>query len=323
MKKALILGINGQDGSYLSEILLNKGYEVHGLLRRSSTGNTRNIDSILDRIHLHYGDLSDSVSLYEVISDIRPQEIYNEADQDHAGISFKIPAYNFDVTGAAVGRILEMVRHIDKSIRVFQPVTSNMFGQTSVCPQNEQTPFNPMNPYSCAKVFAYHLACMYVQVYDMFVSVGIFYNHESPRRTESYVTRKITCAAARIKCGLQDKLVLGDMSALIDWGYAKEYMEAAWNILQLDKPDTFVIGTGEIHSVKEFVDEAFAYVDLDPKKYVESNQQFFRPASNSILQADTTKAHKAFEFTPKIRFKELVALMVEHDLQVLKVKNSR
>jgi len=320
MTKALILGVNGQDGSYLAEVLLEKGYEVHGVIRRTATGNTKNIEPILDRIQLHYGDLADPISLYNIINQSRPHEIYNEADQDHAGISFMIPAYNFDVTGAAVGRLLEIVRQIDTSIKFFQPVTSNMFGLTTECPQNEQTRFNPMNPYACAKVFAHSLCHMYRQAYNMFVTVGIFYNHESPRRTEAYVTRKITRSVARIKRGLQDKLVLGDMSALLDWGYSKEYMEAAWRIMQLDCPDTFVIGTGEVHSVKDFVEEAFAYVDLDPEKYVESSQQFFRPVQNSVLRADITKARETFGFNPRVKFKKLVALMIEHDLNDLNVK---
>jgi GDPmannose 4,6-dehydratase len=318
MTKALILGINGQDGSYLAEVLLEKGYEVHGVIRRSATGNTKNIEPILDRIHLHYGDLADPISLSNIINQTRPSEIYNEADQDHAGISFMIPAYNFEVTGAAVGRLLEIVRQIDTSIKFFQPVTSNMFGLTAECPQNEQTRFNPMSPYACAKVFAHSLCHMYRQAYNMFVTVGIFYNHESPRRTESYVTRKITRSVARIKRGLQDKLVLGDMNALVDWGYSKEYMEAAWRMMQLDRPDTFVIGTGEVHSVKDFVEEAFAYVGLDPEKYVKSSQQFFRPAQNSVLRADFTKARETFGFNPQVRFRELVALMMEHDLNDLR-----
>ena len=320
MKRALILGINGQDGSYLAEILLEKGYdEVHGLIRRTATGNTRNIEPLLDRIKLHYGDLADPVSLHRIIAETRPQEIYNEADQDHAGISFMIPAYNYDVTGAAVGRILEIIRQVDRSIKFFQPVTSNMFGVASQCPQDENTRFNPMNPYACAKAFAYNLSQMYREVYGMFVSVGIFYNHESPRRTEDYVTRKISRTVAKIKGGLQDKLVLGDMSALIDWGYSREYMEAAWRIMQLESSDTFVIGTGEVHSVKEFVEEAFACVGLDPALYVESSQQFFRPAQNSVLQADISKAGRVFGFDPQVKFKELVRIMVEHDLKDLGV----
>lgn len=313
MARALILGINGQDGSYLAEILLSKGYEVHGLIRRSATGNLRNIECIQDRIHLHYGDLAEPVSLHQVIAEVRPNEIYNEADQDHAGVSFQIPVYNFDVTGCAVGRILEIIRQVDKSIRFFQPVTSNMFGQAAECPQNEETAFNPVNPYSCAKVFAYYISHMYRKAYDMHVSLAIFYNHESPRRTEHYVTRKITRSVARIKAGLQDKLVLGDMSALIDWGYAREYMEAAWKIMQLDKPDTFIIGTGEVHSVKDFVEEAFGSVGLDYSRYVESSASLLRPAQNNVLQADISKARCAFGFDPKVKYKELVKIMLDYD----------
>lgn len=315
MTRALILGINGQDGSYLAEILLSKGYEVHGLVRRSATGNLRNIEPIQEKLHLHYGDLTDPVSLHRVISEVAPREIYNEADQDHAGLSFQIPAYNFDVTGSAVGRILEMIRQYDKSIRFFQPVTSNMFGQASECPQNEETDFNPVNPYSCAKAFAYYLCHMYRKAYDMHVSVAIFYNHESPRRTEQYVTRKITRSVARIKAGLQDKLLLGDVSAMIDWGYAREYMEAAWRIVQLDKPDTFVIGTGEVHSVRDFVEEAFGSVGLDYAQYVESSTDLFREARNSVLQADISKARRSFGFDPQVKYKQLIKIMMDHDLK--------
>ncbi len=323
MTKALILGINGQDGSYLAEILLEKGYEVHGLIRKTATGNTRNIDHILEKIQLHYGDLVDPLAIHRVIDEVRPREIYNEADQDHAGLSFQIPAYSFDVTGSAVGRILEIVRRIDPTIRFFQPVTSNMFGQAIQCPQNEDTAFNPMNPYSCAKAFAYHLCHMYRKAYDMYISVGIFYNHESPRRTEAYVTRKITRSVARIKAGLQEKLVLGDTSALIDWGYAREYMEAAWNMLQLDKSDTFVIGTGEVHSVKEFAEEAFSHAGLDAERYLESSQALFRPVQNSVLQADPSKARDAFGFRPKVKYRELIQLMLDHDLRDFSVARER
>jgi len=315
MKKALVMGINGQDGSYLAEILLEKGYEVHGLIRRTATGNTVNVKHIMDKLVLHYGDLTDPISIYKAINKIRPSEIYNEADQDHAGISFQIPAYNFDVTGTAVGRNLEIIREIDKDIRYFQPVTSNMFGQATQSPQNEETPFNPQNPYACSKVFAWHLCRMYRKVYGMYVAIGIFYNHESPRRTSDYVTRKITQSVARIKTNKQDKLILGDLSAKIDWGYAKEYMEAAWNIMQQKEADDFVIGTGEAHSVKEFVDEAFNIAGLDPEKYVESSKTFYRPATNSILVADASKARKTFGFNPKIKFNKLVKLMLEHDLK--------
>ena len=314
MKTALIMGINGQDGSYLAEILLEKGYEVHGLLRRSSTGNTRNIDHIKDKIVFHYGDLSDPVSIYSIVNKVKPEEIYNEADQDHAGVSFQIPAYNYDVTGAAVGRNLEIIREIDKNIKYFQPLTSNMFGKTSISPQNEETPLNPQNPYACAKIFAWHICKMYRQVYNMYISVGIFYNHESPRRINEYVTRKVTQSVARIKAGKQEKLILGDLSAKIDWGYAKEYMEAAWEIMQLETPDDFIIGTGEVHSIEELVNEAFSCVDMKADKYVESSRSLFRPGVNSILRADTTKAKKRFGFEAKTKFSELIKMMVKSDL---------
>ena len=316
MKKALILGINGQDGSYLSEILLEKGYEVHGLIRRTSTGNLENVQDILQEIELHYGDLSDPISLYHIIRTIKPVEIYNEADQDHAGISFQIPAYNFDITGSAVGRILEIIKQIDSGIRFFQPVTSNMFGKTTISPQNENTPFNPQNPYACAKTFAYNLSKMYRDVYSMYVSIGIFYNHESPRRTDEYVTRKITKAAARIKLGKQNEIILGNINAIIDWGFARDYMEAAWEIMQLNKPDTFVIGSGEAHSVKDFLELAFNEVNLDYKEFLKTDEKFMRPAENSILLADSSKAKKVFNFQPKTNLKKLVKMMVNHDLEI-------
>ena len=316
MKKALILGINGQDGSYLSEILLEKGYEVHGLIRRTSTGNLENVQDILQEIELHYGDLSDPISLYHIIRTIKPVEIYNEADQDHAGISFQIPAYNFDITGSAVGRVLEIIRQIDSGIRFFQPVTSNMFGKTTISPQNENTPFNPQNPYACAKTFAYNLSKMYRDVYSMYVSIGIFYNHESPRRTDEYVTRKITKAAARIKLGKQNEIILGNINAIIDWGFARDYMEAAWEIMQLNKPDTFVIGSGEVHSVKDFLELAFNEVKLDYKEFLKTEEKFMRPAENSILLADSSKAKKVFNFQPKTNLKKLVKMMVNHDLEI-------
>ena len=316
MKKALILGINGQDGSYLAEILLEKGYEVHGLIRRTSTGNLENVQDILQEIELHYGDLSDPISLYHIIRTIKPVEIYNEADQDHAGISFQIPAYNFDITGSAVGRILEIIKQIDSGIRFFQPVTSNMFGKTTISPQNENTPFNPQNPYACAKTFAYNLSKMYRDVYSMYVSIGIFYNHESPRRTDEYVTRKITKAAARIKLGKQNEIILGNINAIIDWGFARDYMEAAWEIMQLNKPDTFVIGSGEAHSVKDFLELAFNEVKLDYKEFLKTDEKFMRPAENSILLADSSKAKKVFNFQPKTNLKKLVKMMVNHDLEI-------
>lgn len=314
-RRALILGITGQDGSYLAEILLEKGYEVHGLIRQSATGNTKNIDHILDKITLHRGDLLDALSLYRTIEKVRPQELYNEADQDHAGWSFDIVDYQCNITGASVGRILEAVRQIDQKIRVFQPISSNIFGHATERTQNEDTPMRPQSPYAAGKVLACVLARFYRDAYDLFVSTGIFYNHESPRRPEKYVTRKITKAVARIRAGRQETLELGDLSAEIDWGYSKEYMEAAWNILQLDKPDDFIIATGEAHSVQEFVDEAFRIADLDPKRYVRTNPAFLRPAKNTTLVGDTSKAKAAFGFEPKIKFRELVQLMVEEDMQ--------
>ena len=293
MKKALVLGVTGQDGSYLAEVLLGKDYEVHGMVRRSATGNTRNIEHLMrdpqvfqKRFFLHRGDLADPTSLYRIISTTKPQEIYNEADQDHVSWSYDMVGYSADITGAAVARILEIIKQINPKIRYFQPCTSNMFGMTDAEYQTEMTPF--------------------------------LYNHESPRRTEEYVTRKITKSVARIVCGKQDKLILGDLSAKIDWGYAREYMEAAWQILQLEKPDDFIIATGEAHSVKEFVDEAFLVAGLKSEKYVVIDQSLVRPTKTSALIGDITRAKQAFDFNPQYKFKELVKLMVETDIKAEK-----
>jgi GDPmannose 4,6-dehydratase len=325
MKKALVLGVTGQDGSYLAEVLLEKGYEVHGMVRRSATGNVRNIEHLIrdpelfdHRFFLCRGDLADPTSLYRIITSIEPQEIYNEADQDHVGWSFDMVGFSADITGAAVGRILEIIRQVDPSIRFFQPCTSNMFGKTESTLQTETTPFNPQSPYACAKVMAYYLTRYYREAFGMFASTAILYNHESPRRTEEYVTRKITKSVARIVCGKQDKLILGDLSARVDWGYSKEYMEAAWQMLQLDESDDFIIATGEAHSVQEFVEEAFAVVNLRPEEYVVSSQDLFRPTKTGVLVGDTSKARTSFGFEPKVKFKELVKLMVEADLRAEK-----
>ncbi len=322
MKKALILGVTGQDGSYLAEVLLEKGYEVHGMVRRSATGNTRNIDHLISdpelfnhRFFLQRGDLADPTSLYRIITDVNPDEIYNEADQDHVGWSYDMVGFSADITGAAVGRILEIIRQVKPDIRFFQPCTSNMFGKAESRLQSEKTPFNPMSPYACAKVMAYHLTRYYRKAFGIFASTAIFYNHESPRRTDEYVTRKITKAVARIACGKQEKLVLGDLSARIDWGYSREYMEAAWRMLQLDEPDDFVIGTGEAHSVADFVEEAFAVVGLKSDEYVVTDSSLFRPTKTSVLIGDISKAKKRFGFDPKVKFKELVKIMVETDIQ--------
>lgn len=322
MKKALILGVTGQDGSYLAEILLEKGYEVHGMVRRSATGNTRNIDHLMQnpelfeqRFFLHRGDLADPTSIYRIINSVRPQEIYNEADQDHVSWSYDMVGYSADITGAAVGRILEIIRQIDCTIRYFQPCTSNMFGLTDSSMQNENTPFNPQSPYACAKVMAYYLTRYYRSAFGIFASTAILYNHESPRRTPEYLTRKVTQSVARIACGKQDKLVLGDLSARIDWGYAREYMETAWQILQLDKPDDFIIATGEAHSVKEWVEKAFMVVNLKPDKYVVTDPKLLRPTKTSPLIGDISKAKNIFGFNPRFKIDELVKLMVKTDME--------
>ena len=322
MKKALILGVSGQDGSYLAEILLEKGYEVHGMLRRSATGNTRNIEHLIQNpeifnsgFFLCRGDLSDPTSLYRIINSIKPHEIYNEADQDHVGWSYDMVGFSADITGAAVGRILEIIRQIDPSIRYFQPCTSNMFGKSDCIKQTETTPFNPQSPYACAKTMAYYITRYYRNAFGMFASNAILYNHESPRRMPEYLTRKVTQAVARIACRKQDKLVLGDLSACIDWGYAREYMESAWQILQLDQPDDFVIATGEAHSVNEWVEKAFATVNLKPSNYVVSDPSLMRPTNTSTLIGNATKAKMTFGFAPKVRFEELVKFMVEADIE--------
>jgi len=322
MKRALILGVTGQDGSYLTDILLEKGYEIHGLIRKSATGNTRNIEHLISnpgifniKFFLERGDLADPTSLYRVINTVKPDEIYNEADQDHVSWSFDSVGYSADITGAAVGRILEIIRQVNPKIRYFQPCTSNMFGITDQKTQNEKTPFNPQSPYACAKVMAFYLTRFYRQAYGIFASTAILYNHESPRRMPEYVTRKITQAVARISLGKQGKLSLGDLSACIDWGYSKEYMEAAWQILQLDKPDDFIIATGESHSVREWVDKAFAAVNLKPDKYLITDPRLLRPSKTSSLVGDITKANKTFGFDPKIKFDQLIRLMVDADLE--------
>ena len=329
VKKALVLGVTGQDGSYLAEILLEKGYEVHGMVRRSATGNTRNIDHLIGdpqifnrRFFLCRGDLADPTSLHRIIASVRPDEIYNEADQDHVSWSYDMVAYSLDITGAAVGRLLEIIRQVDPGIRFFQPCSSNMFGLTDTATQNETTPFNPQSPYACAKVMAYYLVRYYRQVFGIHASTAIFYNHESPRRTPEYVTRKVTQSVARIASGRQDALVLGDLSSRIDWGYARDYMEAAWKILQMDRPDDFVIATGEAHSVKEWVDAAFSVAGLEPGRYVRTDPALIRPGKTSTLVGDITRARRTFGFEPKYRFRDLVRLMVEADLATEKDSGS-
>src|SRR3989338_514923 len=313
-KKALILGITGQDGSHLAEILLDKGYEVHGLIRRSATGNKKNMAIIKDKIALHKGDLADATSLYRVINSVRPAEIYNMADQDHVSWSYDAVDYSIDITGAAVARILEIIKQVDAKIRFLQPVSFNMFGKVP-SPQNEESSFRPQSLYGCAKVLAYVLARYYRDVYGLFASTAIFGNHESPRRSEEYVTKKIVRAAARISKGLQKEIYLGDLSMKIYFGYSKEYAEAAWNILQLKKTDDFMICTGEVHSVKEWLDESFNFVGLNADDYVKIDSKLIRPSKTDVLTGDPIKARKAFGFRPQVKFKEIVKIMMECELK--------
>ncbi len=319
-RKVLILGITGQDGSHLADLLLEKGYEVHGLIRKSATGNTKNIQHLIvdgeEKIVLHKGDLADATSIYRVIGEVKPEEIYNEADQDHVSWSYQSVDYSCNITGAAVARILEIIKQINPKIRFFQPVSSNMFGLAAENPQTEETPFRPQSPYAAAKVLAYVMCRYYRNVFGIFASTGIFYNHEGPRRTTDYVTCKITNSVARIKLGLQKELLLGNLDTKIDFGYAPEYMEAAWRIMQLDHSDDFIICTGEVHSVREFLEEAFAVVGLNPENYVKFDPRFARPGNTSALIGDNSKARKKFGFEPKVKFKQLVKIMVEHDLKL-------
>jgi GDPmannose 4,6-dehydratase len=322
-KKALITGITGQDGSYLAEFLLDKGYEVHGLIRRSSTFNTERIDHIYADPHdpkaklfLHYGDITDSGQLTNLIYNIQPDEIYHLAAQSHVRVSFDMPEFTGDVTGIGTTRLLEAIRRSGIKTKFYQASSSEMFGD-SPPPQNEQTPFKPRSPYGAAKVYAYWMVRNYREGYGMFAVNGILFNHESPRRGETFVTKKITRAVARIKCGLQNKLFLGNLEAKRDWGYAGDYVEAMWLMLQQNKPDDYVIATGETHSVKEFLEEAFKYAGLDWKKYVEIDSRYFRPLEVGFLQGDASKAKKKLGWEPKVKFRELVRIMVDADIKNL------
>ena len=321
MKKAIITGITGQDGSYLAELLLSKGYEVHGIIRRASTFNTHRIDHIFQELHdpksrlfLHYGDLTDGSSVSEVLKKVEPDEVYHLAAQSHVRTSFDIPEYTADVTGLGVVRILEAIRRSNLDTRFYQASSSEMFG-SSPPPQNEKTPFHPRSPYACSKVFAYHVAVNYREAYGMFTSNGILFNHESPRRGETFVTRKITRGLARILVGKDKYLYLGNLEAKRDWGYAGDFVEAMWLILQHKQPDDFVIATGEMHSVKEFLTEAFAVVGLDWQKYVKIDPRYFRPSEVDALQGDSSNAREFLGWKPKINFKELAKMMVEADMK--------
>ncbi len=325
-KKALITGITGQDGSYLAELLLSKGYQVHGLIRRSSTFNTSRIDHLYVDPHepeskmlLHYGDLSDSTQLTNLIYNIIPDEIYHLGAQSHVRVSFDMPEYTGDIVALGTTRLLEALRRSGIKAKFYQASSSEMFGMAPP-PQNETTPFQPRSPYAAAKVYSYWMTVNYRDGYNLFTCNGILFNHESPRRGETFVTRKVTRAIAGILAGKQQYLHLGNLEAKRDWGYAPEYVETMWLMLQQGKPDDYVIGTGESHSVREFVEEAFAYVDLDWKPYVKIDPRYFRPTEVELLLADYTKAKKKLGWSPKVTFKELVRIMVDADLEGASLK---
>jgi GDPmannose 4,6-dehydratase len=314
-RKAFITGITGQDGSYLAELLLEKGYEVHGLVRRSSSFNTWRIDHIRERIALHYGDLVDQNSLLRTLAAVGPDEVYNLAAQSHVKVSFEMPEYTTDVTGQGVLRLLDAVHDLKLPARVYQAGSSEMFGLVQETPQSERTPFYPRSPYGVSKVFGHWMAVNYRESYGIHVSNGILFNHESPRRGENFVTRKITMGLAAIKQGRAKELRLGNLDAKRDWGFAGDYVEAMWRMLQQEKPDDYVIATGETHSVREFVEEAFGYAGLDWQKHVVVDEKYFRPAEVDLLLGDPTKAKKALGWQPKVGFKELVKLMVDADME--------
>lgn len=323
-KSALITGITGQDGSFLAELLLEKGYKVHGLVRRASTFTTGRINHIYQdphtnpRLTLHYGDLTDGQALSNLVLEIEPEEIYNLGAQSHVRVSFDQPVYTMDATGRGALNVLEAARLLKrkKDVRVYQASSSEMYGDVYEVPQKETTPFNPQSPYACAKVYAFHQTVNYRRSYGLYASNGILFNHESERRGETFVTRKITRAATRIKLGLQDKLYLGNIDAKRDWGYAKDYVEAMWLILQHPEPDDFVIATGETRTVREFLGYVFGQLDLEWEKYVEIDPRYFRPAEVDLLLGDCTKAKEKLGWVPKTDVRELARIMVEHDLDL-------
>lgn len=327
-KRALITGITGQDGSYLSEFLLEQGYEVHGIMRRTSTFNTDRIDHIYEdphtddvRLFLHYGDLTDGSTIRRVLEEVRPTEIYNLGAQSHVRVSFDLPQYTVDSVGVGTLRLLEAIREhqqrTGQEVRFYQAGSSEMFGKVQEIPQKETTPFYPRSPYACAKVYAHWQTVNYRESYDLFACNGILFNHESPRRGETFVTRKITRAVARIVAGQQKKLYLGNLDSKRDWGYAKDYVRAMWLMLQQDAPDDYVVATGETYSVKEFLDIAFGYVNLNWENFVEFDERYLRPAEVDLLIGDPTKAKQKLGWEPTVSFKELVMLMVEADLQAV------
>ena len=323
-KKALISGITGQDGSYLAELLLSKGYEVHGIIRRSSSFNTDRIDHLYQDPHvhavklfLHYGDLSDSASLMRFVHELQPDEVYHLGAQSHVRVSFDVPEYTGDVTALGTTRFLEAIRETAPKARFYQASSSEMYGLVQAVPQREDTPFYPRSPYGAAKVYAYWMTVNYRESYKMHASNGILFNHESPRRGETFVTRKITRALARIKAGLQTELYLGNLDAKRDWGYAPEFVEAMWLMLQQDAGDDYVVATGETHSVREFLEEAFGCANLDWQKYVKIDPRYYRPAEVDLLIGDASKAQRVLGWKPKTTFKELVGIMVKADDELL------
>lgn len=315
-KVALITGITGQDGSYLADLLLAKGYEVHGIVRYSSAPNTGRIDHIKDRLHLHVGDLCDVTSMERILREVRPVEVYNLGAMSHVKVSFDAPIATANATGLAGLAILEAIRRCDNDVRFYQASSSEMFGSAPP-PQKEITPFHPRSPYGCAKVFAYHTTVNYREAYGIHASNGILFNHESPRRGLDFVTRKITRAVANIRAGTQDTLLLGNLNAKRDWGFAGDFVEAMWLMLQQDQPGDYVVATGETHSVKEFVQEAFSYVDLDWEKYVRCDPALFRPTEVDVLLGDSWLARITLGWEPKTSFKQLVRMMVDADLSIV------
>ena len=330
MKRALITGITGQDGSYLTEILLEKGYEVFGLVRRSSTITRRRIDHLthaaegaeakprVERIHLLYGDMNDGISLNRIVREVEPDEVYNLAGQSHVRVSFEMPEHTANIDALGSLRLLEALREAKPDARYYQASSSELYGNTEISPQNETTPFHPRSPYAVSKLFAYWMTNNYREAYNMYAVNGILFNHESPRRGENFVTRKITLGAVGIKLGLQDRLVLGNLDARRDWGYARDYMDAAWLMLQQPVPDDYVIATGQSHSVREFLDEAFGYLDLDWQRFVETDARYLRPSEVNAVVGDAGKAQRVLGWRPQTTFRALVRMMVDADLALLK-----
>jgi GDPmannose 4,6-dehydratase len=321
MKKALITGITGQDGSYLAELLLEKGYEVWGVIRRSSSFNTGRVEHLYrdpheqgTKLRLKYGDLNDASSLSTILGDLRPDEVYNLGAQSHVRVSFDIPEYTAEISGLGAIRLLEAMRRVGLKARFYQASSSELYGKVHEVPQSERTPFHPRSPYAAAKAYAFYITQNYREAYEMFAVNGILFNHESPRRGETFVTRKITRAATRIKLGLQDKLFLGNLEAKRDWGFAGDYVEAMWRMMQADQADDFVVATGETHSVREFAEKAFGKLDLDYRSYVEHDPRYERPAEVDLLLGDPTKAKTVLGWQPKVGFDELVSMMVDADL---------